>query len=79
MLSYRMSNPRWPKVELRLLAYRPKAADYSEGMVKVVLQATEAGRPIPESPVAEETMTLMSLCRMLHDDMMDGWERRFEA
>lgn len=78
MISYRLKNPRWPKIELRLCAYRPKAADYSEGFVKVVVQACEAGRPIVGSPVAEEVMSLMSLCKMLHDDMIQGWERKYE-
>lgn len=78
MLAYRLMNPRWPKVELRLLAYRPQMAEYPSDMVKVVVQACEAGRPIAESPLAEEPMTLLRLCKMLHDDQNDGWERRHE-
>jgi len=79
MLAYRITNPRWPKVELRLCAYRPQRAPYPQDTVKVVIQACEAGRPIAGSPVAEETMTLLSLCKMLHDDANTGWERRGEC
>lgn len=79
MIAYRLTNPRWPRVQLRLLAYRPKASALPQDTVKVVLQSCQSWRPIAESPVAEENMTLLSLCHMLHNDMMEGWEREPEA
>lgn len=79
MISYRLAHPRWPRVQLRLLAYRPKASALPRDVVKVVLQACEDWRPIAESPIAEENMTLLDLCSMLHRDMLDGWERESEA
>ena len=79
MLAYRVSNPRWPNVQLRLLAYRPKSSALPNDTLKVVLQSCKNGTPIAESPIAEEAMTLMDLCQMMHKDLCDGWERTPEG
>lgn len=79
MLAYRLTHPSWPRVQLRLLAYRPKSSALPSDTLKVVLQSCHNGEPIAESPIAEEPMTLMQLCQMLHKDLCDGWERQPEA
>lgn len=79
MLAYRLTHPSWPRVQLRLLAYRPKASALPSDTLKVVLQSCHNGQPIAESPIAEEPMTLIQLCRMLHKDLCDGLERQPEA
>ena len=78
MIAYRCTNPRWPKVELRLLAYRPTHSNLNHDQVKVVLQSVDHGQPIAEDPIATEVMTVMDLCQILHRDLCDGWERMGE-
>lgn len=62
------------RARVRVLAYRPKQADYPEDSIKVVFQAMEGETPIAESPVLEEVTTPLYLAKELSLMRWDGWD-----
>ncbi len=75
MIAYYAHHPRWPRLELRLVAYRPAAAPLPEGELKVVVQAMDAhGHPVAEDPLAVGHMSPLALAAMMTADRRDGWD-----
>ena len=72
MLALYATHPRWPKVRLRVVAYRPQA-DGRAGVVKLVVQATDNGIPVAEDPLAAWLVQEREAEQFIQSSRADGW------
>ncbi len=70
-LAYRARKDR---IDLRIVAYRPKHEPMPEGHLKVVVQAVQDGQPVAEDPLHVEAMAPLDLARALHLSRNEGWD-----
>ena len=69
-LAYRATLGR---IQLRIVAYRPKLDPVPPDHLRVVVQAVEDGHPLAEDPLHIETMPILALARALHISRFEGW------
>lgn len=77
MIAYRASNPLWPRVRLRVLAYHP-SKEPQGGPLRVVVQVVDREQVVAEDPILACRMTELELLVFLNESREQGWELLWE-
>lgn len=72
MLALYATHPRWPRLKLRVVSYHPSGLE-NDGVVKLVVQATDKGQVIAEDPIGAWLVPEKKAEQFIQASKADGW------